>query len=210
MIPLHTLQEKCGIHAEGEDFLQISDIVVQEWELANWKRIYWLLGVLIPDLGTKIVDLDHGAVIILQEVNNVRLFISVETLKTFRWESTRNNTIGNVGEIKIIVTSLEPLLVSRDDRTYPITSATRATSFRRLFLLLFLRFWGDYALNLSVFISLRFSGIVGSRACWSRILLCWGGLNQLTLILVLLLCVFLPLNLFLVPDALWSVVIDQF
>ena len=123
------------------------------------------MRVLVPDLCTKIVDLDHGTVIILQEVYNVRLFISVETLKTFRWEATRNNTIGYVGQIKIIVTSLEPLLVSRDDGTYPITSATRATSFRRLFFLLFFQIIGDYALNLSVFIPLRFSGIVRSRAC---------------------------------------------
>ena len=105
---LHTLQEKCGIHAEGKDFLQISNIVVQERELADWKRIHWFLWVLVPDFGAKIVDLDHGAVVILQKVDYVGLFISVETLKTFRWESTRNYTIGNIGQIKIIVTSELP------------------------------------------------------------------------------------------------------
>ena len=98
-ILFHPLEKKCHIKAEIEHSLQITDIVVWEAELADRERLNRFLVVPHVLLGAEIVDLEHFAVVCLEEVDKIRFTISICGGKTGGWESARNYTIGYVREI---------------------------------------------------------------------------------------------------------------
>lgn len=130
VILLHSLQEKGRIHAKGEHFLQICHVVIHEGELADGEWLNCALRVLVLRFGAQIVDLHHFVVMVLQELSNVRLSVSVKAFKTFSWETTRDDSIRDVGEVEIVVARLESFLVRGHDRANPVHCTAGAISAR--------------------------------------------------------------------------------
>jgi len=62
---LHTLQEQCCVQTEREHFLQIGDVMVQEWELARAEGVDRLRRVRVPRLDAQVIDFDHVTVVLL-------------------------------------------------------------------------------------------------------------------------------------------------
>ena len=56
-----------------------------------------------------------------QEFNNVLFAISIHSLEALSWESHRNDSIGDIGEIQIVLVKLGTVLVGGHKGTYPIS-----------------------------------------------------------------------------------------
>ena len=99
VVLFHSLQKERCIHAESEDFLQVGDVVVEERELADREALDRVLGVLVASFGAQVIDLDHVAVVFIEEFYNVCLLVSVEALEAFSWETAGDDTIRDIGQI---------------------------------------------------------------------------------------------------------------
>ena len=65
VILLHSLEEKGGIHAECEHFLQMRHVVVREGELADGEGLDLVKRVLVAVFGAQIVNFDHTTMVLL-------------------------------------------------------------------------------------------------------------------------------------------------
>ena len=99
VILFHSLQKERCIHAESEDFLQVSDVVIEEREFADREALDRVLRVLVASFGAQVVDLDHVAVVFVEEFYDIGLFVPVETLEAFSWETAGDDTIRDIGQI---------------------------------------------------------------------------------------------------------------
>ena len=200
VILLHALQEKSRIHTEREDFLKICHIMVKKGELADREWVDWVLRVLISNFGAQIIYFNHWTMEVLQKVDNVWLPISIHSFEAFGRESTCNNTVSDVSQIKIILSRLKTLFVCWYDGTNPITwTAWAASAFNFLVFARLVR-----SSNYS-FVSLSFHRLI---------IICTRG----SLVLVpralqnfscSLLFIIFSLDLLLIPDTLSIRVVNQ-
>lgn len=94
---LHPLQEKSRIKAKVKDFLEAGHLVIFKLEICSERTLgHIFLLVLVIRLITKVVNLHHLSVPLLQEASDVRPPIAEDLLVVPGWEPARNDTIRNV------------------------------------------------------------------------------------------------------------------
>ena len=73
------------------------DVVVRERVLEDGEWSYCVQGVLITILSTQIVNLNHPAMVFLQECNDIVRAVAIEGFKTRSGVARCNDTVRNVG-----------------------------------------------------------------------------------------------------------------
>ena len=72
------------------------DVVVRERVLEDGEWSYRVQGVLITILSTQIVNLNHPAMVFLQECNDIFRVVPIEGFKTRSGVARCNDTVRNV------------------------------------------------------------------------------------------------------------------
>ena len=75
--------------------------MIWEAEFADGAIFHAFLIVPHVLLGAQVVDFDHFAVMCLEEIDEILLVVSVVFSETCGWESARDNSIRNVGQIQV-------------------------------------------------------------------------------------------------------------
>jgi len=128
MVLFHPLEEQGRIHAKDVHFLKVGHIVVKEGELADRQVADCVSCILVLELSTQVINLDHDSVVLGQERQDILLAVAVQAFEARSGKATRYNTICNVRQIQIVSTCLESLLVSGHNCSDPVASAARSAS----------------------------------------------------------------------------------
>ena len=82
------------------------DLMVRERVLLDREWRYGFQGVLVTILSTQIVNLNHLAMVFLQECNDIVRTIAIEGFKTRSGVARCNDTVRDVGEIQVVLAGL--------------------------------------------------------------------------------------------------------
>lgn len=77
--------------------------MVTEWELTQRKGRNGVDRILILALSAQIIDFDHILMIFAQETHYILLAVSIKSFKVFSWIPTGNYSIGDVGQIQVVI-----------------------------------------------------------------------------------------------------------
>lgn len=99
MILLHPLEKQGCVHAKDVHFLKVSHIVIKEGEFADRQVADRVSCILVLELSTQVVDLDHDSVMLSQECQDILLTITVQAFEARGGKTTRDDTICNVSQV---------------------------------------------------------------------------------------------------------------
>jgi len=127
VVLLHPLQEETGVKAKVEYSLQVGHVVVRKRKPAHTEVFDGFLRVVVLLFGAKVVDLYHVAVVLLQEVDDVCLSISVHAFEPFGRKAHRDDSVRNVSQVQIVPGNLRTFFICRNALAQEV-SATTATA----------------------------------------------------------------------------------
>ena len=99
MVLFHPLEEQGRIHAKDVHLLKVRHIVIEEGEFADWKVADCVSCILVLELSTQVVDLDHDSVVLGQERQNILFAIAVQAFEAWGGKTTRDDTICYVSQV---------------------------------------------------------------------------------------------------------------
>ena len=71
--------------------------------------------VLVLGAGAQVVDLEAALVKGVQEPDHLALWVAIDACHARRWQSHRNDLIGDVRQVQVEAADLDPLLLLRDE-----------------------------------------------------------------------------------------------